>query len=293
MSDAPILVTAPAGNVGKEVVRALRRHGLPVRAAVHRAGTAHVPDGVEQVHFDFEDPATYAPALAGVRGLFLLRPTQITRVSGTLIPVVAAAQRAGVRQCVFLSVDGAEKQPWLPHRKVEKALEASSLTWTFLRPNHFMQNLLGPYREAIRSGSLALPAGRGRVSFVDCADLGDVTALAFTDPSAHAGRAYHLTGPEAVSFGEVAAALSNATGRRITYEPIGPLRYFRELRGHGAPFAYAAILTGLHLGVRRGSAGRVDPTLGELLDRPPDTVAAFIAAHAREFAAPDGSPAQR
>jgi uncharacterized protein YbjT (DUF2867 family) len=180
---------------------------------------------------------------------------------------------------VFLSVEGAERQPWLPHRKVEKALESTSLTWTFLRPNHFMQNLLGPYREAIAKGRLRLPAGQGKVAFVDCADLGEVAAMALTDPTAHAKRAYALTGPEAVGFEEIARLLSVELGRAVVYEPISPLAYFRELRRGGGSLPFAGILTGLHLGIRRGSAAAVDPTLGELLGRRPRTMAEFISAH--------------
>lgn len=293
MLDAPVVVTAPSGNVGREVVRALCARGIPVRAAVRDPQKATMPAGVEVCQFDFQQPSTYQPAVAGARGLFLLRPTQISRVGETLVPVVSTAQRAGVRQCVFLSVEGAERQAWLPHRRVEKALQASAMSWTFLRPNHFMQNLLGPYRRAIASGRLALPAGQGRVSFVDCADLGEVAAMAFADPAAHSAKGYPLTGSEAVSFEEIAELISKVTGDSVLYQPIGPVAYLRGLRRAGADLPYAAILTALHLGVRRGSAAAVDPTLGRLLGRRPRTMAEFVEAHAQELGAsqPSRTPA--
>lgn len=279
MSDAPVLVTGPAGNVGREVVRALQDRGIPVRLGVRRPQPELTTEGVEAVRFDYEDPSTHAPAMAGARACFLMRPTHIAQVQKTLVHAVHAAEQEGVAQCVFLSVEGAERQPWLPHRKVEKALQASSLQWTFLRPNHFMQNLIGPYRDAIIAGHLRLPAGDGAVSFVDCADLGEVAALAFADPAAHAGRAYPLTGPEAVNFRRLAGLLSAALGREIAYEAVSPITYFREMRRGGAPRMYAAILTGLHLGIRRGTPARVDPTLAKLLPRPPSTVEEFIGRH--------------
>jgi uncharacterized protein YbjT (DUF2867 family) len=279
LSEAPVLVTGPAGNVGREVVRALQERGIPVRVAVRRPEPELVRAGVETVRFDYEDPSTHAAAMAGARACFLMRPTHIAKVQNTLVHAVHTAEQAGVRHCVFLSVEGAERQPWLPHRKVEKALQASSMQWTFLRPNHFMQNLIGPYRDAIIAGQLRLPAGDGAVSFVDCADLGDVAALAFADPTAHGGRAYPLTGPEAVDFRRLASLLSAALGRDITYEPVNPITYFRELRRGDAPRMYAAILTGLHLGIRRGTPARIDPTLAELLNRPPRTIEQFITGH--------------
>ncbi|MBV9423101.1 MAG: NmrA family NAD(P)-binding protein [Solirubrobacterales bacterium] len=258
------------------MVRALLARGIPVRAAVRDPAAATLPDTIETVRFDFEDARTFGPAAAGARGIFLLRPTHITKVGGTLVKALGSAAAAGVEHCVFLSVAGAARQPWIPHRKVEKALEASSLSWTFLRANHFMQNMLGPYREAILSGRLALPAGQGRVSFVDCADLGEVAALSFADPARHSGQAYHLTGPRAVSFSELAATLSNSLEREVVYEPIGAFSYWRALRRTGAPLPYATIITTLHVGVRRGVAATVDPTLPRLLQRPATTVEEFI-----------------
>jgi uncharacterized protein YbjT (DUF2867 family) len=279
LPDAPVFVTGATGNVGREVVRALQTRGIPVRLGVREMQSVLAVPGVEAVRFDFEDPSTHSVAMSGARACFLMRPTHIARVQNTLVRAVQAAEYAGLTQCVFLSVEGAERQPWLPHRKVEKALEDSSLQWTFLRPNHFMQNLAGPYRAAIIAGHLRLPAGDGAVSFVDCADLGDVAALAFADPETHAGRAYALTGPEAVDFRQIASLLSDALGRDIVYEPVGPATYFRELRRGGAPRTFAAILTGLHLGIRRGTPARIDPTLAEILPQPPRTVAEFIADH--------------
>jgi uncharacterized protein YbjT (DUF2867 family) len=294
MAGAPVLVTTPDGNVGREVVRALLERGHAVRAGVRDPGRVQAPDGVEVVRLDFEDPATFGPATRGANGLFLLRPTQIARVKSTLNRLVDAAAEAGVGHCVFQSISGAERQPWLPHRKVEQHLERSPMGWTFLRANHFMQNLTGPYRSTILAGRLALPAGNGRIAFVDCADLGDVAAMALCDPDAHRNRAYHLTGPEAVDFAQVAELLSKTLGRRVVYEPVGPLRYARDLKRDGATVPYTLILTMLHITVRRGAAEAVDGTLERVLGRPSRTLREFIARHAGELggsAVPDGQPA--
>jgi uncharacterized protein YbjT (DUF2867 family) len=278
----PILVTGATGNVGSEVIRALRERGIPVRAGVRNAAPAPL-EGVEHVRLDLEDPATYAKAVAETGGLFLLRPTHIARPGPTLNRLVDAAAAAGARHCVFQSIEGADRQRWLPHRKIEAHVEASGMGWTFLRANHFMQNLTGPYLPAIRRGALRLPAGDGRISFVDCADLGDVAAAAFADPATHAGMAYPLTGTEAVSFDEVAALISRTAGRTVRYERVGPPAYIRELRRDGTPWPGVAVLTVLHLTVRRGVAEGVDPTLGRVLGRPPRTLEQFVAAHASLF----------
>lgn len=283
MPSQSVLVTTPTGNVGSQVLVALLGRGLSIRAALRDPEDVPLPESVERVRFDFEDPRTYAPALAGIRAFFLLRPGQITNVGQTLVKVVGAAEEAGVKHCVFLSVSGAESQPWLPHRKVERALEASRMSWTFLRANHFMQNLLGPYRPAILRGQLALPAGDGRVAFVDCADLGVAAAQSLAHPGRHAGMAYTLTGGQAVSLSEVAETLSRVLGRDVRYRNVSPLSYFRSLRRENEPLMYAAVLTGIHLGVRRGSAAEVDHTLEELLHRPPTTLEEFVVRHRGAF----------
>lgn len=284
MSEGPILVTTPTGNVGKEVVRSLLARGATVRAGVRDPRAARLPNGVEAVHLDFDDPATHGPAVAGARGLFLLRPTQISRVSGTLNRLVDAAGAAGVGHCVFLSVSGAERQRWLPHRKVEQHLERGPLGWTFLRANHFMQNLTGPYHAAIAAGCLRLPAGDGRIAFVDCADIGEVAAMALCAPAGHRNVAYHLTGPEAVGFLRLTQLLTDALGRQVRYEPISAPRYARSLRAEGASLPFTAILTALHVGVRRGGAAEVDPTLGRVLGHRPQSVEDFVSRHASELA---------
>jgi uncharacterized protein YbjT (DUF2867 family) len=281
--ERPILVTGPSGNVGREVVRAAVERGLRVRAGVRDPGRAAAPDGVEHVRLDLEDPSTYAAAVAGTAGLFLLRPTHIARPGPTLNRLVDAAAAAGARHCVVQSIEGADRQRWLPHRRIEQHVEASGMGWTFLRANHFMQNLTGPYLPAIRRGALRLPAGAGRISFVDCADLGDVAATAFADPPVHTGRAYPLTGPQALSFDEVAAFISDVAQRPVRYEEIGRLAYIRELRRDGTPWPGVVVLEALHLTVRRGVAEGVDPTLATVLGRPPRTLEDFAARHARDF----------
>ena len=282
MRDAPVLVTTPTGTVGREVVHALRRHGVPVRAGVRHPERYVAPDDVDVVHLDLDDPGTHATAVEGARGLFLLRPREMGRPA-PFAALADAAARAGVGHCVFQSIEGAERQRWLPHRRIEQAVEASGMGWTHLRANHFMQNLTDPYREAIRAGTLRLPAGEGRVAFVDCADVAEVAALAFADPPAHSSRAHVLTGPRAWTFAEVAEELSRCLGRAIRYQPAGALGYAGSLRREGLPLPGVVILTAVHITIRRGAAEHVDPTLGEILQRPPRTLEHFVAAHQEEL----------
>ncbi|MGR3540729.1 MAG: NmrA family NAD(P)-binding protein [Hasllibacter sp.] len=267
-----ILVTGATGNVGRKVVAALRSRGAALRAA-SREG-----DGEDGVPLDYADRGTWDAALRGADALFLLMPGGLRDLGGTLLPFLSAARAAGVRQTVFLSVAGAETSPLMPHRKVER--EVRSGPHTILRPTYFAQNLEWAYPEDVRRGRLVLPAGRGEVAFVDLRDVGEVAAMALTDPAAHQRRAYHLTGPRAFTFGQVADALTEHLGHAVEYAPVDPLRYALHLRRRGTPPAMIAVQTWLHVGLRFGQAAAVDPTLGRLLGRAPFDLRDYVRDHA-------------
>lgn len=283
--DAPVLVTGATGNVGRALVDALVAAGQPVRAAVRDpAAEAGLPGVVEVVGLDFEDPATFGPAVAGCRGLFLLRPPAIAGVGPTLNRLVDAAAAAGVGHVVFLSVTGGARNPVLPHHRVERHLKGGSLPWTILRPGFFAQNLTGAYRADIRAGRLYVPAGSAAVAFVDTRDLGAAAAGILSAPSRHAGRAYDLTGPRTLTFSEVAELLSSVLGRPIRYTPATVRGYVARLRGQHVPTGLIAVQTVLHVDLRRGTADRVTPVLGALLGRPPTSMERFVADHAAQWA---------
>jgi uncharacterized protein YbjT (DUF2867 family) len=276
MPTSPILVTGASGNVGSAVITHLLDVGLPVRAA--DIDTSRLPDGPEPVRLDFTDPATFAPALRDVDRLFLIRPPAIARVKPTLNAFLDAAVEAGVQHVVFSSVAGAESNRIIPHHRVEQHLMASGLDWTMLRPGFFAQNLATAYRRDIRDHDrIHVPAGDGRVAFIDTRDLGDVAAVILADPTAHVGQAYTLTGPRAVTFEEVARMLSADLDRPIRYEPASVLGYFRHLGRQGLPVSQRLVQTILHTGLRGGDAEEVDPTVGRLLGRPARDLNDFIA----------------
>ena len=283
-----VLVTGATGNVGYAVVRALQQRGAQLRAAGSDCERlrARLGAAVETAHLDFFAPATFTAALAGCESLFLMRPPAIAQVRRTLLPFIDAARALGVRQVVFLSVQGAERNRFIPHHAVEQHLQAGPPGWTLLRPGFFAQNLGDAYRRDItRDGRIYVPAGRGRVAFIDARDIAEVAALALLDPAAHAGQAYPLTGPAAIRFDEAARLLSQRLGRPIRYQPASVLGYVRHLLRHGAPLGQAAVLTLLHLGLRLGQAAGSDPTLARLLGRPGRTLAEYIEDHADLFAA--------
>ena len=160
---------------------------------------------------------------------------------------------------------------WVPHRRVEEHLEAhGGGAWTVLRPGFFAQNLADGYRrDLLEDARLYVPAGEGRVTFLDVHDVGDVAAHVFAAPERYRGRYLTLTGPEALTFTEVAAKVSKALGRTIRYEPASLPGYaWHLLRRRGLSVVQTAVQLVLHAGLRRGDAELIDATLPLLLGRP-------------------------
>ena len=283
MPGGPILVTGATGKAGREVVRALRSRNLPVRAAVHTPEGARAILGAELplVPLDFRDPGTWDEAVAGCSGVFLVRPPPIANVRETLNPFVHRAREAGAEHMVFLSVAGAGKNSFIPHHKVEAHLRAGSAPYTLLRPGFFAQNLQDAYLQDICADDrLYAPAGDGRAAFIDLHDVAEVAAEAFADPKAHDAKAYTLTGPEALGFSEVAGLLSEALARPIRYVPASIPGYLRHLRRRELSWGQCIVQTILHVGLRRGQAERIDPTLERLLGRPGRTLQTYIGENA-------------
>jgi uncharacterized protein YbjT (DUF2867 family) len=232
-------------------------------------------DEVDLVAFDFERPETWGSAFEGVDRLFLVRPPSVS--VDRVTDAAAAAARVGVERIVYLSVLGAERNPLLPHHRIEDAVRDLDVEYVFLRASFFMQNLAEVHGAEIRDRSeIFVPAGGGRTSFVDARDLGVVAARALTEPG-HANRAYDLTGSEALDYDEVAAVFSSILDRRIEYaNPSIPRFLWRRYREDG-DLAFAVVMVGVYATARLGLADRVTDDVARILGREPIDVETFAA----------------
>lgn len=283
-----VLVTAATGTVGQHVVRELADRDVTVRIASRNPDDAidgdeplDLEDHDEVVAFDFEKPETWGEVLADVDGVFLVRPPEVG--VDDVGRFVDAAARVGVQRVAYLSTLGAEKNPLLPHRRIEKRIAAAGLEYTFLRASFFTQNLLEVHRRCIaQRDAILVPAGEGTTSFVDARDLGAVAAIVLTE-SGHENRAYDLTGPEALDYHEVAAVFSDVLDRHITYRNPSLPAFAARMRRRGEPLGFVLLLCGIYTTARLGLAGRVTPDSRRLLGREPRGMRTFVSDFADEF----------
>jgi uncharacterized protein YbjT (DUF2867 family) len=290
-----ILITGATGTTGRAVVEELRGLGARgVRALVRDPARADFirEAGFEAVAGDFERPETLGAALEGVGRALLLTPPTPDTVNHHREFVVAAAG-AGVSHVVKLSAFGADADApegfgrW--HGQAENLLKTSGLKWTMLRPNFFMQNLLGQARQIAATGSIFQPVGDARASFIDARDIAAVAARVLTEEG-HEEQSYTLTGPEALSYHDVAAKLSEVAGRSITYVPVSPEQFRAGALGAGLPEWLVSALERLNELFASGAAAAVTDDVRRVGRKDPTPFDRFAREHAGAFKAVDSSP---
>lgn len=274
-----ILVFAANGNVGQPLVQALLAKGEQVKAA-SRAGKA--VGGAQGVALDMDDPSTFATAFAGVDRLFLLAPTGSLDITGRLLPVIEAAAARKVK-VVLMTALGVDADDAIPYRQMELALERSGTPFVILRPNWFADNFHTFWKAGIDHGVIAVPAADGKTSFIDARDIAESAAAALTTDRFD-GKAFNLTGPEALTYGEAAAILARVTGKPIAYTAVSDDAFVGILTGAGVPGPYARFLATLFHPVREGWTARVTGDVETLTGHAPRSLATYAQDNAARLA---------
>lgn len=291
-----VLVFGATGNIGREIVRALAAHSdVKVRIGSRspeqaRGALAELPQ-VTPVLLDWREPQTLDAALHGIERLVIVNPLS-PEIPEQTAALIAAAQRAGVKQVLRSSVLGAgepdpiEEARW--HHAADEIVRASGLPWVILKPNQYFQNFVnfGTDHTVRSQGAIYLPYDDSRVSNIDTRDLGEIAARILRDePAAHAGREYVLTGATAHTMSELAAAISAALGRSVSYVPIPEEPVRQGMTQAGMPPVIVEAILGWFAFCRAGRAARIDPAAAELLGRAPRGAADFVRDYAHRYQA--------
>lgn len=259
------LITGATGKTGSLVAAGVRNAGVPVRTAARHG--ADVP-------FDWCAPRTWDAALDGVRRAYLVPPPGFD-VAPVMLPFVDQAHNRGVERLVLLS-NSVVGRGGPGVGTVHAALTGDDVA---LRPSWFMQNVTGthPLARTIRDEDQIVTAtGEGRIGFIDAADIAAVAVRALLDDPPPPSELV-LTGPQSLSYRQVADLVGQVRGRPVTYRPVSPDELARRLSAHYPP-AVAHLLADADARIAAGSEDRVTSAVLDVTGRPPRSFADFAAA---------------
>lgn len=270
---AVVLVGGATGTTGSRVAERLRQHGIDVRPASRSRR-----DGFTR--FDWYDPESWEDAVRGVDAMYLVAPIGNPDPAPIVRPFLEGAVAAGLRRVVLLSSSGVE-----PSRDGLGALHQLVVDivpeWAVLRPSWFMQNFVGdlPAAVGVRAGRLTTATGGGRVGFVDADDIAAVaTELLIAEQAPQAE--FLLTGPETLSYADVAGLAADFRGLPVEVEHISPADLTQRLSAAGIPAEFAAVLAALDVAISEGAEDRVTDVVERVTGRPPRPLRDVFATHA-------------
>ncbi|MBT2540697.1 NAD(P)H-binding protein [Streptomyces sp. ISL-44] len=272
-SPSAILVIGATGTTGRRVAAGLIAEGHRVMAAGRNATPV---EGAQAVRFDWNEPATWSEALDGIDRVYLVPPIGSSDPAAVMLPFLRQARAAGVHRAVLLS-SSAIPAGGPAVGQVHAALPGLFAQWAVLRPSWFMQNFAAstPHARSIRDeGAIMSASGEGRVGFIDAEDIAAVAVRALTDDQAP-NTDLILTGPQTLSYADVAATIAEVTGRPVVHRQLT----FEQLRDRWAaeiPLEFATMLAGMDRAIAEGAEDRTSDTVQHLTGRPPGTFRAFV-----------------
>lgn len=272
-----ILITGATGNIGEAMIPHLQQTDnifIGARNCERTAATINV-DSFQYRRFDFEDEECYESAFEGIDRLFLLRPPHIADINKVFRPMLLQAKKSGIKQIVFLSVLGADKNSIIPHAKIEKLISELCFEYIFVRPSYFMQNLITTLKDDVSSGCIMLPSGNAKFNWVDVYDIGEVAAYLLKHFGSYTNCAITVTGEENLSFDEVVNIINDTIHSRINYKSVNLLRFYRHKKTQGVSRAMIMVMIMLHFLPRFEKEPEISSDIKKIIGRKPRNIAQF------------------
>lgn len=281
-----ILITGATGGTNRFVVPALKAKGVKLRALVRSEpkGKELKDAGVEVVVGDYADKASLKKALDGVDSVFFVTPPH-PEAQAFAASFLEVARQTSKPRIVRLSVYGASPDGptdnTRQHGRTDLQIIDSGLHFCILRPNFFMQNMLGSAEQILQEGNMYWGFADGRVALIDVRDIADAAVAVLADKSWDGG-IYELTGPEAITLHEVAKAIGTALGRPVKYVPVPPEAVEKALRERNMGDWFPVVMRDYSRAYAANWGARVSGLVRKLTGHPPRAIDAF----AREVMAP-------
>lgn len=278
-----ILITGATGNVGFEVIRFLEKNETPntIIAGVRNIESAKklfqdFPK-IDLVNFDFEQPETFDNALKGIDTIFLLRPPHIADVETYFRPLILKIKEHNVNEVVFLSVQGAEKSKVIPHNKIERLIQEYKLSYIFLRPSYFMQNLTTTLLDDIKTKrQIILPSGKAKFNWIDIENIGETCSVLLNNFSDYRNLAIELTGNENLNFFKVADLLNVTVKRPISFTSVSPFEFYRIKKKEGMVKGMIVVMIMLHFLPRFQKEPVISGYYEKIIGKKPTSLSEFI-----------------
>jgi NAD(P)H dehydrogenase (quinone) len=287
-----ILITGATGQVGSKTISLLSSNkDVEIVAAVRSPEKAapFIAKGLATVILDFDDESTHLPAFAGIDRVLMVTGYTVDMLRQSKV-LLDNARKAGVQHVVHLGACGRDDTTighWAWHQLVERYIEWAGFSYTHLRPETFMQNMLSyGGQKAIVDGVIHAYVKEARLSWVDVDDVAQVAAVALAHPEVHGGKTYRL-GYDAKTFGEIAALMTTIIGKPFRYEPLAPEVFREAMVAAGAEMAYMGCVYEHWKRYAAGTIPGADDTFDnfpEITGKEPTRWVDFIKKHKAEFA---------
>jgi NAD(P)H dehydrogenase (quinone) len=282
-----IVVTGASGQLGRHVVEALLERNVPAQEIVATGRSIEkladfAARGVQVKAMDYTDPASVAAALKGAAKVLLISGSEVGQRVEQHRTVIEAAKAEGVELLAYTSIANADTTGMLlaaEHQATETILRESGVPFVLLRNGWYLENYTDQLPGTLAQGAIAGSAGDGRVSAASRADYAHAAAAVLV-ADGQAGRIYELGGDEPFTMAELAAEISAAAGKHISYQDLPAREYAGLLAGFGVPEAFAEILADSDLGIARGDLLVSTGDLRKLIGRPATSLGEAVRAAA-------------
>jgi NAD(P)H dehydrogenase (quinone) len=285
---AKLLVTGASGHMGQRVVELLLEAGQKNIVATTRSPeklVAFKERGVDVRYADFNDSASLDKAFAGVDRLLLISTDAIGTRLEQHKTAIQAAEKAGVKHVIYTSLAHADTSPVLfapEHSGTEQALADSSMGWTILRNNVYLEYQISAIAQAYQLGGIFKAAGDGKTAYVSREDCARAAAAALASDF-DGKRILEISGSEAVTQAELAAIVSSITGQELKYIPVELEAVIQGMVGSGLPRPVAEAYASFDTAIKVGNLAEVTNAVEELTEKKAEGVTEFLKAHKAEL----------
>lgn len=272
-------VTGATGQLGRIVIEKLKEK-IAADNIVALVRTPEKADGfgVEARKFDYDQPDTLAGALKGIDKLLLISANEIGKRADQHIHVIEAAKQAGVGQIVYTSLLRADTSTLGlagEHVVTEKALAELGIPFVIMRHGWYTENNMGMLDQVVSHGVLLGAAGEGKISSAARADYAEADVVILTSEG-HSGKVYELAGDETYTMSDMAAVLSDVSGKPVQYMNLPAAEYSAALVNAGLPEFVAQLYAGFHVSTEKGDLFDDGHLLSKLIGRPTTSLKTMI-----------------